>query len=334
MTRWWPVPFALALTALSLYALFFAVLAVDIAVRVYASRAGFDDARVVGLLIGLEAVRAGVVAGAVLLAWRTAARPGPGRRALAAAVLFLAVWYAKAFGYAPFPGWLQERIAVVLNTRGVPSGVRLFLFAQPAWALWPALAGLLRFAAVHAGPLTPNAVHASGRADRRGAMRAVPLAGLDVGAAFRWVAARALERGLDRPVALAVLALAGVAAAGTGAGGAAGTVLQLAVGGAGLGVALTWLRAASAGAAAPGVLWLAEAGLVVVAALLAGGLLSAAPSEAAAWTSLVLLGVTPPAVLYCLFRSEATWPDAPPLVRAAGRLTRRGSVRPPAMRVP
>lgn len=321
-TASWYRPIVLILAA---HALVFALLAIDVVWAVWIRRDFFERPGDATILIALESVRAltvlAVVAVGLIVGWRSAAHAAA--RSLAALLLLGGAWYAKAFAFAAFPGPVQERIAIAVRNAGVPDSLLLLVFGDPRWVLWLTLAALIRFAVTFPTPPAAARVVASGDADRRGLMRAVPGAGVDVGAAFRRIALSAWERGLLAPlpvwVAAAAAALAQIAA---------GEMLRVplyALFGLGVGIALTHLRASASheGRAAHALRWLARS--VVAAGVLAliAGALSVGEGESLA--AYLLAAVAPPLALAGL---SACAPAA------LGPDVSTGSVRPPALRVP
>lgn len=183
------------------YAAIFAILSVDAVVRVWDWRARFESATDVVVLLDLEATRTLVTLGGILLAaaaMRRAVRM-PALGSLALSIAFATVFYTKVIAFRGFAGALQASASVWLREHAVPEWAMRVVFGHPEWAAWPALGGLLLFAATYPRRLAPADIQSSGTADRAGAMRGVPLAGSDIGSGVRTVAARLLTGDGLRP---------------------------------------------------------------------------------------------------------------------------------------
>lgn len=187
----------IALAALLLFVLTFAALSVDVMARVWSWRARFTSPFDVAFLFYLEGVRSIVILAGIAIAASAGRRAAltTSAAALAFGVGFATLAYAKLTAFARFPGDVQERTAVWLGERGLTPDILSIFFAQPEWAAWLALAAFLMFAANYPRPLTPDDIALSGVHDRRGAMRSVALAGIDIGALARAATAFALSRG-------------------------------------------------------------------------------------------------------------------------------------------
>lgn len=215
----------LLLACLAAWVAFFAVLAIDLVYRIWLSRAGFESVADIALLIQLEAVRALVTLCMVVIAIGVARRSEPGHFALAFALLWFALWYAKASSFAAFPGYLQQRIALALTDAGVSRRVLLLLFGQPAWALAPAVASFLTFALRYPEPPHPERVRSVHATGRTGLLRGTSVAGTDVRSIVHRSAARALEIGVLRTGPLYALAAGGAVVLAFG--GRAGVLIML-----------------------------------------------------------------------------------------------------------
>ncbi len=314
--------FQVIATTLVLLLAAFTVLSADVIVRVWVLRGQMESAVDAAALLSYEAARTlttGFALGLAAASWRRS--NDASRRLFTLLLLFLGLWYTKAFAFAAFPGPLQERIASWLFAAGVPRAATTFLFGEPAWAAWLALGALLRLSALFPTPLNAAAIERSGGRDRTGLLGGVSLAGLDVGALLRrtsivlsrrgafgaapvWlatVAAGAIQALTDDPAVKAVLGTLWVA------------LLMLAV---------TNLRATMIEAPESGrrrVLWMLQAAIVGLAAFTTSAILSAAGGQLASGASLGLASVAPPVVLMGL--ALATARRNPPNPRHAIRRT-------------
>lgn len=186
---------------LAAYALLFIALSVDILFRVWDWRFRLESSLDVAALFYFEGMRtlttlAGV--GIALLASRRV-RQRAGLQELPLAILLATIAYTKVVAFRGFPGAQQERAAAALQQASVPPVILEFVFAQPAWTAWLALAALALLFAHFPRTLTPDELSASGSADRRGAMRDVALAGTDIGQLSRRAAMDLLGRHWIRP---------------------------------------------------------------------------------------------------------------------------------------
>lgn len=278
----------------------FVVLSIDVLVRVWAMRQGLPSGADAAVLLAYEAARAVTTALALVLAAMSYRRADTaGRRAATLVLLFLAVWYTKAFAFESFPGHLQERLANVLFRHGVSRRAMYLLFGAPVWAAWLALAALVRVSVTFPGPLDPGLIERSGARDRAGLLRGVSLAGLDVGGHLRAVSAALLRRGAyaGGPVWLLAIA-AGLLHAMSDSGpiriGLAAGFAFTAM------LAVTNLRAATQGMSDGDrrrILWLLQASIVGAAAFAAGAVLSAAGTRVTEGLSFGLAALAPPMVL-------------------------------------
>jgi hypothetical protein len=193
--------------ALILYATFFIFLSVDVLLRVWEWRSRLESSDV-GTLFFFEASRSVVtVAMIALLLYMLVCRSGSRWQPLMVALGFLAVWHTKAFGYSGFPGEYQERLALWLRAHHIATWLLAVVFGSPTWALWAAVAALVRFSTVFPSRVTPATIRASGSADRTGILGGSGVAGLDLGVLFRALSAAALQRGMLRPRILGSIAV-------------------------------------------------------------------------------------------------------------------------------
>ncbi len=185
--------FRLAVLPLVLYVALEPALALDTVARLLARAEALERGNLL-LLLFYELTRAlrsilGLVLVALLLQRSAQQRAA---RALTLFLLFGLMAYGIAFagnGYVgPFQDWLTRSLLAL----GIPRQALLIAFGYPDWALWLALAALLRFAVLFPAPLTSTAVAESGVQDRQGLLRGVPGAGVDIGSAFRRMASVAL----------------------------------------------------------------------------------------------------------------------------------------------
>jgi hypothetical protein len=284
----------ISIGGLAVLVAFFAVLAVDLAWRVWVTRSGFPSSTDVALLIVLEVVRACVTLAVVGIALAALGRREPGHVALSAALLFLGLWYAKATAFGPFPGFFQQRIALVLVDRGVSRELLGFVFGQPTWALAPFVAGFLSFATRYPAPPQADEVRAVRATGRRGTLRNVALAGTDVRSLVHRLAAHALERGWLHPALLAAVGLFGALVLAFGS-----PLLRfpvLAVLAVGLGMAIAFMRTASLTHDGPHrrrLRFLAAAGVSVCVEFVGSAAVSFAPGAAIATIALVLASAAP-----------------------------------------
>lgn len=296
--------------ALAAFVAFFAVLALDVAWRVWVTRATFDGPADVALLIGLESARAVATLTVAALAVPLAARREEGCRALATALLFLALWYAKATTFG-FPGYLQERLALWLVDAGVSRTVLLYVFGKPAWALAPAASAFLLFALRYPSapePARVRDVHATGR---RGMLRDVALAGTDVRSLLHRAAAGILESGVLRPALVVPAGLAAALLLAFGGPLLRGVAWLLLAGG--LGLAFAFLRTARVthdGTIRRRIDRLAGAAGAAFVGIAAGGALGFVPGAALAHVALVLSSLAPLVAAFLLTRLLAPEPDA------------------------
>ena len=299
--------FRWATTALFAYCAVFLFLSVDLLILVWRLRDHFprfaDVAAVSFFELSRSAVTAGAVAIGLWLVWRRDREDA--LRPLAVAVGFATLAFTKAVAFRGFPGPVQEDAAEWLLARDVPRSLLSFFFGSPAWAVWPALAALLLFAARFPRPVTAAAIESSGRRDRAGMMAGARLAGLNVGTLFRQLARTLLEQRWLAPQPLAAAAVTAGAVHHALRHVTAANAIALLLAGCAVGVVLTLLRAAHAegddvardriGALRLGAL--AAAALSLAAA--AAGLLPA-PLD---FLSAALLAVAPAPALYGVARA-------------------------------
>jgi hypothetical protein len=204
MKRFEHIGFLLIATVLLLLLAIFPILTFDAVGKLLSRIAALEPGNLV-LLLYLELSRAFttiVAIGAALYLVMRSSRHADGR-ALALFLMFSALTYEKIFGTTGYPGPLQEKFTIALLNAGVSRDFLLWLFGPVPWSLWLALAAALRFSVVFPHPpLSAEAIDDSGRTDRRGMLRGAGVAGLDIGAAFRGVAKRALQIGALRPLPL------------------------------------------------------------------------------------------------------------------------------------
>jgi hypothetical protein len=319
-----------ALAVLLLYGLLFVALSVDIIVRVWGTRFGFQTPVDAVALIWFEAMRALVTLAGLAIAAVAAARARwhPALLHLAFGLAFASIAYTKAMALAWFPGAGQAALARALLAADVPQWLLRVVFGHPEWAVWLALPPLLLLAARYPRPLTPDELVRNDGGDRTGAMRSVALAGADVGSIARTATAALLERGRLRARPLWLLGSAGaVLHTGTLIAGPAAVAAVVNIGAAiviaaaaavFLTLARAGLRAAPAGTAAP-LLWLrrgAAAGMTLVALSAVAGMLPGGVVISTAAFSLapaVVLGC----VLTGLLQVGSAKPDDPDLVMVA-----------------
>ena len=273
---------------------FFALLALDLAWRVWVTRSGFPSSADVALLMALEIVRACVTLAVVGIALAALRRQEPGHTALAVALLFLALWYAKATAFAAFPGFFQQRVALALLDRGVSRDLLKFVFGQPTWALAPFVASFLAFASRYPGPPRADEVRAVHATGRRGMLRGVALAGTDVRSLVHRAAGHALERGVLQPALLMAGGLLGALAL---AFGPVVLLIPLLAGLAlGLGIGIALLRTAALMHDGPHrrrLRFLAAAGASVCLEFVGSVAISFAPGAAIASIALLLASAAP-----------------------------------------
>jgi hypothetical protein len=285
---------------LLLYVALQPALALDVTMRLVAGWSTQDQANVVLLLFfeltrGLRSLFALMLAG--LLLGHSARRAEV--RALILFIVLSEMAWAMAFAGAGYAGPFQEWLTRSLLDLGLSRGLLAIVFGYPDWALWLALAALLRFAVLFPQPLTPASVDVSGAHDRTGMMRGVPGAGIDIGASFRRLTNALVQRGwLDSATAWSV---AGVGAA-----------LSIVVRhqsiksllwfpfGLGIAVVITCLRASYVSGnenARQRLLWIARGAAVALALFAAAGVAGLIESPAAAIGAFVLLTLAPAALL-------------------------------------
>jgi hypothetical protein len=283
---------------------FFAFLSADVLIRIVGIRGQFETAFDAGALIAIEGCRTITLLLAVWLAgvasWQ--ARRVPASGLLSLFVIFSAVWYAKEFAFTGYPGHVQEYLANQLTGAGIPIAVLDFVFGSPEWSAWIALGALLRLSVTWPQPLEQGRITQSGARDRKGMMRSVALAGTDIGAAFRSLAAGIVGRHLlaARVVWPAVLA-AGIAHSllpWTAAGWAMALMLGI-----GVAVAMTNLRASFIGATRrqrDRVLWGVTAVVFAGSAFLVAGILSFGSDIASAVIGVAVASLSPIAAVLSL----------------------------------
>lgn len=290
------------LAGLAMYVAFFAVLATDLVYRIWLSRAGFESVTDVALLIQLEAVRAVVTVCMVCIAIGVSRRAEPGHFALAFALLWFALWYAKASSFAAFPGYLQQRIAIGLTDAGVSRRLLLLLFGQPTWALAPAIASFLAFSLRYPGKPRPEQVRAVHATGRRGMLRGTAVAGTDIRSFVHRLAARALDAGMLRDGSLYALGIGGALLLAFG--GRAGALIVLPVLAMAGAFAVAYLRSAHLSIAGPhrrALRRLGMAGISLAIEFVLGGALSLLPGGALAHVALAFAAAAPLCAIIFLF---------------------------------
>jgi hypothetical protein len=302
--------FRFASGALLIYLGVFALLSADVLVRIFLMRDRLPNASDAAILMALELARL-LTTGLIIVLAAIAARRSrrAATRTFTFLLIFLGVWYTKAFAFENFPGHLQEWIALRLFGWGVPLAATQFIFGSPVWALWLALGALLRMSVTWPRPLDARRIAESGGRDRTGLLRSVSLAGADVGAAFRNAAVRLLEGGwLRARFVWPIVAVAGTLSTFIGSGRVdaqsvimtTARTLLIALFFTGFALAVTNLRAAYQVARRRqrwSVMWLMQGALTAAAAFLVSGLLSLRADAATATLSFAVVTLAPLGVL-------------------------------------
>jgi hypothetical protein len=204
--------FRLAVIPLLLYAAIFAVLSLDVIARLIA-RSGHQEIGNLLLIVFFELMRAMRVlidlALAIMLLVRSVDRRDA--RALILFLLFGLLAYAMTFSGGGYVGPFQEWLTRSLRAAGFSRGLLFVAFGYGSWAAWLALAGWLRFSVLFPIELEPEAIAQSGARDRKGMMRSLPGAGLDIGQLFRRVSAVALRCGWLTGARVWIVAVIGAA---------------------------------------------------------------------------------------------------------------------------
>jgi hypothetical protein len=307
-----------AFAVLWMYVLLLGALALDLAWRIWISRSGFETAMDAGLLLLLEAVRGVVTLTLAGLALHTRRRREAGHAALAAALLFFAAAYANMTAFAAFPGFLQERLALLLVSAGTPRPLLLLLFGSVTWLIAPAVACLTCFAIRYPGPPEPAAIRAVHSTGRRGMMREVALAGTDVRSLVHRAAARAVEKRMVSPRSLTVIGIAGAAACALAPGLFTVPVLLLAA--LLFSMAIAYLRTSQLTREGPHrdrLRRLAAAGLSVSTGIVASSALGFIPGGATAQIALAMAAAAPLSAAFFLMRF-ALLATEPAMVAGAG----------------
>ncbi|MEO5511160.1 MAG: hypothetical protein ABIS27_11080 [Longimicrobiales bacterium] len=288
---------------LALYTAVFAALSFDLMTRIWEWRERLAP-RDLAALSFFEISRSVVTLGAIALlvamaAWRTDRRWRP----LAIGIGFAAVWHAKAFGFAAFPGPRQEAVALWLRGHHVPHQLLTFVFAAPAWTLACAAAAALRFAVGFPVPLRPDAVDLPATADRAGLMRSAGVAGADIGAYFRESTRNLLLRGWLRTTPIVVQTLLWIVLYELTGGSIFLLVPGVFLLAGAAGIVVTALRAttiaADNAAARHSIRWLARSLYSGAALFAASAAASALFTGAASFVGVSLLGIAPAATLVC-----------------------------------
>jgi hypothetical protein len=295
--------FRLAVLPLVLHVAIQPVLAADVAARLVVQWSIQDQANAL-LLLFFELSRGarcliGLALVALLLGRKVIT---PHARALALFLLFGEMAYAMAFASTGFAGPLQERLSAFFIASGLSRPQLQIAFGYPDWALWLALAALIRFAVLFPEPLTLDAIEASGQNDRRGLLRQVPGAGADIGDWLRALTRRALRSGWLGGFAVWSMAVTGALLSVLLRGQMFKLVLwpPFALG---LALAITSMRASySSGEqdARIRLRWIARGALAGCAFFALAGIAGMAAGRAAALSAFVLLTIAPGAVLFGL----------------------------------
>jgi hypothetical protein len=303
-------------------------------VRVWVIRAQLGSALDAGLLIFFESARALTTLLAMLLIAAVVRRGSAtvGARAFALLLAFLTIWYTKAFSFASFPGFAQEKVALWLLAEGVSRRLLAVVFGEPAWALWLALGAFVRVSVLFPQVLAAEAIERPESARRAGMMRSVAFAGADVGEAFRRLSGRALREGWLGPLPVWSVTVGAAAVHYViGRNPIADAVLGLLFV-CGLAVGITALRAgyvASVNVERQRIVWVAQAALTAVLSFMLAATLSAAVTSFAEWLSLGLMTVAPLFVLLgvatAVMPGEAGRPGSGPASAPHGH---RGRLRP------
>jgi hypothetical protein len=302
----------------------FFLMSVDVIVRVWVIRAQLGSALDAGLLIFFESARALTTLLAMLLIAAVVRRGSAtvGARAFALLLAFLTIWYTKAFSFASFPGFAQEKVALWLLAEGVSRRLLAVVFGEPAWALWLALGAFVRVSVLFPQVLAAEAIERPESARRAGMMRSVAFAGADVGEAFRRLSGRALREGWLGPLPVWSVTVGAAAVHYViGRNPIADAVLGLLFV-CGLAVGITALRAgyvASVNVERQRIVWVAQAALTAVLSFMLAATLSAAVTSFAEWLSLGLMTVAPLFVL--LGVATAVMPGEAADPRRAVRMT-------------
>ncbi|MGH7469102.1 MAG: hypothetical protein ACRENP_14190 [Longimicrobiales bacterium] len=292
--------FRLAVLPLLLYVALQPVLAVDVAAMLIGQWSLQEQGNVL-LLLFFELTRGlrsliGLALVALLLSRPTVSRAA---RALALFLLFGEMAYAMAFSSTGYAGPVQEWLTGLLLEAGMSRRALVIAFGYPDWALWLALAALLRFAVQFPTRLTVTDVEASGRHDRSGLMRQVPGAGIDIGMLFRHLAQNALRSGWLEPVAVWVAAWAAAILSVLLRGMPWKNLLWLPFV-LGVAIAITCLRASYLNGDADArrsLLWITRGALAACVLFALAGLAGTAPGPAAEIITFVLLTCAPAALL-------------------------------------
>jgi len=191
------------------------------------------------------------------------------------------------------------------------------VFGAPSWAVWLALAAFLRVSVTFPRAVSPAMILDSGGNDRRGLMRSVALAGVDVGALSRTAAAGAVNMGLLRGrvvwPAAATFGLAPLVFRIPGAATASMVVFGVATA-----IGMAALRAGSRAAGRlerRRLLWMVQAALSALIAFAVAGVLSFTADRWAGAASFAIAALTPLAVLGGI--ALGTRRDRPPAAKPA-----------------
>jgi hypothetical protein len=286
-----------SLTMLAFVGLFL-VLSLDSLVRLWFARRGMESPFEAATVLSYQFAHAVITLIGALLAARVFHRAeSPGAHAFGWMLVFLTLWYTKTFGFASFPGPFQSWLAERLFAAGLTRNVAVLLFAAPAWAAWLALGAALRVSVCYPRPITPADIAAPGTRDRRGLLRSVAFAGLDVGLAWRRLAAGALQYGSLR----AMIVWPGALALGLAASLLPDQkIFFVALYACGAAIVITNLRAGLEVANAlqrRRLLWILQSSLSALLAFCLAGVLSFAADPLASFLSFAVSGIAPLAVL-------------------------------------
>jgi hypothetical protein len=294
---------------------FFAFLSADMLVRIVGIRGQFDAAFDAVGLVAIEGCRTITLLGAVWLAGSASrqAKRVPASGLLSLFVIFAGVWYAKEFAFTGFPGHVQEYLANRLIGAGIPIGVLAFVFGSPEWSAWIALGALLRLSVTWPRPLDSQRITESGARDRKGMMRSVALAGADIGAAFRSLAAQLVAKRLLGGRSLWPLVMIAGVMHSVLPWPAASWSMTVLFGG-GVALAITNLRASFARATRrqrERVVWGVTAAVIAGSAFLVAGILSFGADIASAVIGVTVLSLSPIASVLALAMMTRRRPPAP-----------------------
>jgi hypothetical protein len=189
---------------------------------------------------------------------------------------------------------MQQWIVLRLTEMRVSRDLLAFIFGNPAWAVAPFVAAFLGFAMKYPGAPDQEAVREMRATGRRGMMRGVAMAGIDVRSLVHRAAAQALGRGWFDNRVLAIMGAGGAVVLAFG-----GTALRFAMLGAlafMFAAAIAFLRTSCLTLEGPHrgrLRFLGIAGISVCLEFLGGAALAFAPGAGAAGIALVLASAAP-----------------------------------------